>query len=792
MALTAEEYKELKALVSAPDSGIDDETRTAALATVQEYEDTYVKGWGEAPEPAEVQPAVGQEPDLTLSLNPDFDLLPQALAIQPASTHPGGDKAASTEWSVSGGQNASGTVFAYEPPLAVVRKRLLEDPAFTRALYPHVPPNPEEITSIDNSSEMYQRAADFMWRETAEAAAGAGKTAYRYSKAPWLHGGNSLEAIQSLGMKALGSVKPAAEGINAFVMGVDDTAAFGAMRAAQETANPEVTEPNELLGIESVGGVPTSDARTRNATDIEEHPALHTLGQGLGALAPWGAANRLFNFVAGGGAKVAAKAGGGLAARTLTSAGSGAVAGAGAQAGQEGVDAAASLAQTGEAGTTLEDAGERVLDTAVLSGGLAKAGELVGSGAKAGADWIRHGRRYGGAPGKLEKAGVKFGAMGPKLSPETKALLKRAQEADLQPGDMLAAEIAPAIKEAADVEVKAAIEEVTARKQAYFATPEGQRRMPAQNLVNRSVEILRRKHEPTEGGALKTLDVSGTTPKVKRIFNNEIGTVSTKPSEGAIELTLEEADEFLANSWKRELVPKKSPAKAEPTTGAREVDLEAKADAPEPDEDAIGSLRRQGVQKVYVTPRYHDAKSHEEVLHGIKGFRTPGAGNSSRELQELDQAARMDRDARPLGGKPGGWSALQAENAQLLDAQKKLEKLVSPKGEPFKVLAGHGKPKAGEMLTAEALRKAADKGGVREQLEQIRHMDPLLKLRDTANWGASKLERGLTGKAFDAGAIRAFPLLRGLERPTGPIRGGMGGRGALINDDERPKEEQQR
>jgi hypothetical protein len=788
MALTAEEYKELELLLHTPGVKLSDEERTGALQAMQGKEDEYIQQWGAA------EPEPEPEPEPELTLNPQYDLPPQALAASPSTTHPEGDEAAADEFIRRPEGASKGTVFVYEPPLKVAREMLMSDPAVGRMLFPYVPPDPEDIAKMTKGDSLYQAVADHLWRKTAGAAAASGKTAYRYSQAPYLHDGKAMSAIESLGMKAAGAVKPAAETITSFVMGLDKPGTLGAGRAAYEAVNPTINESTaatDLAGLaigtpsEEVGGIPRGlKAREHDRMLQEEHPDAYAVGEALGALAPWATANRIYS-AATGVARRAAGPGAGLIKKGLASFAGGAVGGGLTQAGTEAVGAANEFAEKHEVATPIGDMGKRIGITSVLSGGLGLGMDALGGVAMKGADLIANGPRYRGIPGELERAGTEFGLMGPKLSAETQEVVKAARAIDADPGDMMAREIAPAIKEAADVEVKTAIADVTRRKQAYYATEEGSQRLPATNLVGRAIKILRRKHDPNEAGKLQRLDVSGTTKKVKDIFNNEVGAVSTKPVKDAIELTPEEAEEFLGATWRKQLRPKKAGKQPSPAGGARELDLDASDVAPKGKrapggKGLAGSLRKRGIDKVYVTPRRHDAQAFEEVMHGIKGFRKPsGTGNTARELQELNDAALQDRDLRPRAGEPGGWSAMQAEHAELLGAAKALERFVSPKGEPFKVLTGYGTPKKGELLTVEALRKAADKGGVREELEHIRHYDRTQRLRAAANYGP-----GINGPRmgpfspsahFDAAAIRAFPALRYLGGNASPIRGGMGG-----------------
>ena len=787
--ITSQDYQDAVAAM-APNSGVTPEERTFAIQIKQEFEDQHAAQQG-----------------LAAKLDPAYSTIPQALAVQPATTYPGGDTKAEDAWLIDRGKNAKGTVIYYEPPLSVAKKDLLEHPEIGRALYPNLDQviDPEAVANLKPTDSLFDDYKNLKWRETAENAAKNGKTVYRYSKAPYLQSDGALGKLSTLGLKAVGSPEPVLAGMQSFIGGVDKAALFGAGGRLQQALpadkpipdNPRdewmqsiKAKPDEPLN-ESVGGTSgASNYKDYAAQSTEEHPLANYGGQALGMLSDWSPANLLFMKAAGLGGRAAQAAGGGLGARLVASTAAGAGAGAVDQGIRQGVNAAGDLAEHGETPISLQGAASSMGHAGVLTGALGGGLEALGSVANAGANTIANGTRYRGIPGQLERAGYEFSPRptasgGVQLSPATQELVTLAQKTDTQPGELLAKEISPKIKEAADEEVKGAIAKVTARKQAYYQTAEGQMKLPAQNLVDRSIEILRRKHEEN-AGTLQPLDVSGTTGKVKGIFNNEVERVSTKPVDGAIELSPQEAETFLDGYWKSKLQPDKA---GEAGSGAREIDLSG--ESPGPEHGLALDLQRQGVRTVYVLPRRHDAQSFEEVLHGIKGFRSPsGEGNSARELQELDNAARLDRDARPLAGAPGGWSEMQAEHAALLGASKSLERLVAPGGEPFKVLTGYGQPKTGELLTVEALRKAADKSGVREQLETIRNLDRVQRLKAAGNYGppiggGARFGGGFFSPAAhaDAATLRAFPVLRSLGGPSSFLRGGRGGVFGIGQDD---------
>lgn len=770
--LSAEKYRELRGILDAPDDPSDplpDEERTAIIAALDAHDNQSLEGWADAGErppegvigadagaggvsavdPATLQSAakvggvreqldqaraVSPAPPPTatgqalLSLNPAHDLVAQALSVQPATTHKRGDKAAADEWMRSGGADAKGTVFVYEPPLAAVRKRFLEDPTFARAMYTRTAPKPDEIMRMDHSSTMYQKAADFMWREAADAAATNGKNAYRYSRAPWLHGGQAMSGIETLGMKTLGTVVPASEGFESFILGMDDTASFGASKAALETALPE--------------------AKAENAVTEEEYPVSHFAGQTLGALAPWGAANKLWRGITGAG-RATLPAGAGLARRAVTSAGSAGVAGGTHQAAQEGVTAAASLAQTGTPGTTLEGSVRRVGSASATAAALGGPLEMLGSGAKAGADDIRWGPHFGGDVGRLESGGTKFSvAKGVQVSPEVKALVQKGREADRFPGDVMADQIAPDIYKAADGELKKAYDTVKGKQQEFAATGPGRARLPATGLVQRSVEVLDEMHAQTGKTLSRTQPPAGPR-RVKQLLNQEVHRVSLKPEPGAVPLTPEQAEAYLRPGLLQPLMTKGSSG------------------------SVVESLNRRGVDKVYAVPWRRNAMEHESVIKGLK----VKPGDDPDVMRQLKNAAREDR--APRGEE---WGNIMKESSQLLGDRKALKKLVAPGGDSFKTLVGHGAQKPGELRRANALDRAAGMAGKGKELQTIRHLDPMMRLQNDAGYArrAGLGRPGVGTRLHDAARLRAFPVLRALEGAGGPIRGGMGGRGGML------------
>jgi hypothetical protein len=554
--LSAEEYQELQKLLTTPGLKLDDETRTRALQARATFDDQH----------------------LAKQMNPSLPLLPQALSTQPGNTHPEGDDGANRDWLENPQGAAAGTVFVYEPPLAVAKKELLENPQIAAAMMPELYGpggtmlDPQQIAALTTGDSLYQAYADHKWRETADAAAQSGKTAYRYSKSPTLHDGKGIGAIQALGMKLKGGIQPASDSITAFMMGVDDAASFGAVRKAGDVANPEVAPPNELLGIESVGGIPKTGAKERSAMLEEDNPAAHMAGRALGTLAPWSLSNKLFQ-VATGVVKPLAGAGAGIARKAAVSGLAGSLGGGADAMAREGVQAAGAVAE-GQP-VDIQAMPERLGTGAVLGGAFGAGADLAGQALGGAANVIRHGDRYEGLPGQLEKKGVEFSPIsGPKLSPETQAVIERARAMEANPRAVMADDISADMARGADEEVKSAMEQVHQRKQEYFRSNEGQAKKAPVDFMNTSFDLMTRNLAENAHGKLQPVN-KATFGKVRELFNAHVTDVSSKPVEGAIELTTAQADAILSASNKAKLLKNTAPPKKAPEAsgGAREVDL---------------------------------------------------------------------------------------------------------------------------------------------------------------------------------------------------------------------------
>jgi hypothetical protein len=241
-------------------------------------------------------------------------------------------------------------------------------------------------------------------------------------------------------------------------------------------------------------------------------------------------------------------------------------------------------------------------------------------------------------------------------------------------------------------------------------------------------------------------------------FNDTITDFSLQPVEGAVEMTPEQAEAFLTPYRKGELrakvappVKKKAP---EPAGGARDVEPEQltlgrKFDIPE-DEALDVELRRRGIDKVYAVPRRYNAQQHEQAIRSYQKLDDPTDPNA-RERKQLYIAALQDRDARPMNGQPGAWSAQQRENEAMIAAAKEDARLVG--NDPHRAVVNYAEQKPGEAPLVEAVRRAADRAGVRDQLDGIRGLSPWMDLQQQL--GAGSVAGNVTPGGRVMGASRS-------------------------------------
>lgn len=833
MAITAANYEKARALANQP--GVSEAVRARLMQELSAYEDDYQGRAQKAmPQPEPITSVGTPVPQL----DPSFSLVPQALAVQPATTHPVSDKAAEEEWVRSGGAGANGTVIVYDMPAAEVRKRLLESPELVGALgYRDFVPSAQSILELDEKSSLFQAAQDHFWRETADAAAKGGKTAYRQSKAPWLSGGGD-GWLSNLQLKATSSLAPAVEGAVAFVMGVDDTAAFGLGRQAGETLDaklhPEGQGPapeGTSGGIASVEGASPTEV---NDMINEEHPTAHAAGQVLGvapglvtkgaaklaglasetaeqgirALRPWSASNALFDTIADAATWVGSKLGAptaglaGAAGKVATGAAAGAAAGAAHQGVSEAVDAAGSYARTGEPGTTFDEAAERTLEAGRLGGKFGALGGAVEAGAGAVGNWTRTGARYEKAPQRLERAGVKFEVgKGPVPPKDYRAAVAKADELDTTVEDVIAKDLEPTMNKGARAVHADAKKAVSAEKKAFYPTAEGQAEIPVTNLVTKGAEILRRQFSKRGGKAFDEVGVPGAGGGVKRVFNKNIERVSLEPVDGAVELTAKEADAFLTPEHRRALLSKPGKgAKPQGSSGAREIDLEGGETGA--DDLAADAVQKSGAKKVYVVPRRYNAEHTDQAITNV-GQRGQAVKDkpADRDMEALRDALYEDRGARSMNGRPGGWSETRAsQQERLAKARDTRDRVVprstetGPRTGSHTTLTQYARQHSGELPTVEALREVAGRQGVSERLEQLRIAQPLDDIQRRIGFGKSDNARmpgvpnpgkgSISGRLFDAAHLRlAYPVLRQLEGPLGPLGRGAAARAGAIGDE---------
>lgn len=1010
--LSEQDYLRLKALVDSPESGISDAVRERALKAIGSYQEQYETGMrgGLSEEQALAMGPPTPENDLVSRLNPSLPLVPQALAIQPATTHPDGDEAAKNEWIVQG-EPQKGTVYVYEPPLDVAKKELLANPQIAQTLFPNVgvPFTAEEIAGLTKDSEIYQAYADYKWRQYAEQAAKDGKTAYRYSKAPWLHEGNGMSRLGSFGTKALGSVAPLTETFGGVIMGVDDATMFGA-GAASESPMSQSPMGDERRLLERMGGpnpadeIKADDAKVSfEGTSIpspdeirERAPGAFLGGQVLGTLRDWGPSAELWNFVRSGGQRAAARATsrlGGLAARTAAGAGAASVA-ASAEEGIKGL----------VAGEGLPGAAQRAESTLLspFAPLLGAGGELLGSGAHVVGEATRHGGRYGGAPGRLEAQGVEFKFGGPTAPAGAREAVQEGRRLDVAPQDVRAKELAPKLEEGASAIRTERAKSIGEQNEQFYGSREGQMRLPVTNVVETVTEKLRSQYQ-RDGQRMQPIAGSGQKlRKFRGILNENIGSVSLEPVEGAIELSTEEAGKFLSTHWKRKLIPDTPPPKGGGGGGARNVELVSIGDtpdlareqrtmnvrdediedvaeaaprtevqssgtpepstAPEPpgrdtptratpnrneaireygnamapgrearsaeakrmeklaaegergpitipperggaggtaaeplpewkpgtgrvyisdlyerakgkfksreefnrallatqksqggdvlkridlagaadsakmkashvqghnsdyhlidsatatrllkdwgiaggvaaaasamdEEDAgtaaaaagfVSALRKKGADKVYLVPRRSNARDHETLIHNYNPEIREKVGGvertyEDRDLADIRDAAYRDRDARPMNGKPGGWSESQRAARESLREAEDIQKRVGHGDRAFSQVVDFAGQHPGQLLNKEALEAAAQRSGVREQLDAVRALDPWRYLQNNITYGREGVRPSLRSSLADAAYLRGgYPAVRRAENPQGLMRGGKLGRFSLL------------
>lgn len=801
MALEEKDYQEIKAALTAPDGGgLSPEERPQFEAMAKEYEAAQYGPPAPAPElpapeedygPPVAPPDVGPQPT---DMDPSVSLPAQALAVQPAVAGPPEMEANPQGWLESkrqlmadkklgdyvaqpeGSAGGEDTVFFYEPPLSWVKTYVAQHPEVMQLAYPELarvnPEDPgagvplQEIEAMTTDHELYKLVSDMKWREAAMASKEAGKAAYRYSKAPWLQGKENWSIFETLDLKlsgALGSAAgPVAKGGRALILGLDDTAALGAGRALSEGAEEALTDQSGFVDY--------------NAQSQEESPGAYATGQAIGMFTPWGAANRLYDFVAKGGQSLAK----GAVGRAVTSTGAAAAAGVAEQTGREAV-------QTAATGEIPEGAGGRIAESGLYSGATGGLVEGGGQIAEYLTDAVRKGGHFRQIPALLEKHGVKFSVLkGVEVPPEVKAIVEEAERVGYDPRDLAARRISPQMLKTLEETENASRKAIEEAKGAYYASREGQMQLPLNNASKTTLDHLDGVHNIVQGRRV-AVDKE-LASEYKDIFNrNMVGNVKVKPTPGEHDLVLTpaQAEAYLDDHWQAQLRARLH----EPTPMDRVERVHADNDASLPPQEGKGlaaELKRRGITQVVVEPQRMNAEKTEKMM---KSFQAWKEKSGSEALSKIDEMAREDRRARPMDGKPGGWSDLQGEHEKIVLTNKALRKHTAGTGDEVaqkqqleQRIATYGQPGPGKAEGTEQLRTLAGKAGERYGLDQAGLINPLQSLRDQTRMVGGK-QGGGADRAFaftpasiaDSLTMRAFPVMRAAGKETSAVRGGRAG-----------------
>lgn len=777
--LTPEKYEALKTKLL--DAGPDDyslEAQERAFAAIDEYE--AAQAAPEAEQDAQVRHLVQQ-------LDPSMPIVPQVLATTPGTTHPAGDQEAESEWLRGSLDNPAGRVVVYDTPAAKVREMLLADPQLAKTLTDGRGLTPEEIAAIQPGDSLHQAVNDELWKRYSDAAVAGGKTAYRYSKAPYLQGGPNASWLDTLSTK-LGEMP--LESMAAVVMGYDDAANFGGIGAAAsddpyKEINAEMAAERAAKGIEDpkpvvegakfdplnpttekVGGIDAEDAQARQDMVAEEHPYLHATGELLGAFDPRGLSSKFFDATLGKVAKSVAGEGAGVAKRALAGALGMGTAGAAEQAAREGVDAATG----GDA--TVGEAAERVAEggaDALMFGGPFAAIQGL---AKAGGKWVREGKRYKGLPGQAEKLNggkveVGRGHIDP---PDVQAARAegKARKMEVGPVDVLAEKLDEPIRQAGSELVGKVEKAGAANAAAHYGSKEGKVTLQQENTVRAALERMRKLTSDVAGDRRTAVGKAGADYPLKGIFNASIENVTTRPSKSGVPVPLKEAKAFLSPEWQKKV--------------------------------KLDALEEKGVAKVYVTPRRLDSEHADEVIRQL-------GDSADEDVKAVLEAAKRDRDGRAWSGAKGAWSKVQEQQAKGAAKAKEVQELAGgdKPGGAYKAVVQASTPHKGESRKLSAigeLAKRSDAARPKPYGPQSTGPGPTEKLFDSARaagvmdelrgWSSlgknpSGLERGRTMQVLDAGTLRlAYPLARKVEK-AGDARK-MGKAGAVNNDDAERKE----
>jgi hypothetical protein len=334
-----------------------------------------------------------------------------------------------------------------------------------------------------------------------------------------------------------------------------------------------------------------------------------------------------------------------------------------------------------------------------------------------------------------------------------------------------------------------------------------------------ALEQVRSHYQPQPGGGLRS--VNDRPPPAQKALNTLIDEVSTTPVKGASRLDPDEAENFLGTRSRYKILQRDieagraaSKAPREPIQrdeflqtidsrkrAAVEEELDAAIDdvvgdvTPTPARRAkveqevlrefvdeasfvaanggLGDyLRQRGIDAVYVTPRKLDARRTDALIGLLE--------------DDLAKAATRDRGQFKAGGKKGGYNdMLKAQGAEAA-RHAQIAKDVAPGGNAFQPIAGLYQSRPGEKQLVDQVQGLAEQSGVSDQLDRLRNLQETLAVQNRASWrGPQGNTRYNPSTAADVAQLRlAFPVLKSLEGPLGPLRGSTAGRPALMGGGE--------
>lgn len=796
------QYEELKKLSLAP--GVSDEVRFYATQQMQALEDENLakQSASLAAPPAEEEPAAEAEPDIIGAVDPDLPVQPQHDAIVPAAVGPGaGPHGVDEDWLRRPDKDLGGPpVVFYEPPVEAVKKMLWENPEIVRSRFPDVAISPEQIEQLTPESDFYKAASDYLWNEAAGEAQKAGRTGYRYSKANWLHAdAQGLSPLAALTMKAAYSIPVGLGAAASFVLGVDKAANLGVVAKAAEAMDPEQT------GFKPDGTAFQQSTKEMNAQIQDEHPWMNLAGQAYGSFANWTPANKLGGFLAAPVARLGAGVKGidGVAARLASGAAAGGVGAAGVQAAQELVDASGEVPRAAREGYPVSIGGsappELTLDplaalkrigyaggVGTVAGGVGKAISMTSGGA-AGA--IREGEHFERAPAKLEAEGGKFTVTGgPVGPPEVEEIITRANANRFENvRDTHALDIEPQIM-AGVAERKVAQKAMNKENVLTFnETPEGQLKIVGKHLGEETLKQMRR-HRSKAGARGEVIATNpAALEDAKEVFNKHVVggiQIKAKPGKDDIVLSPEEAESFLDEDWqgkfRKKLAMPEGEAAHERSHAGTEVVIPKGA-------SLSAELHLRGIDHVVISPQRLNAAAGEDVLSSIDGFSKKGKRVPPEGYKEMDEAARRDRDKRPMRGPDGqfiapiknrrgedvhGWSQHQNRVADEITQTERMEERVGAKGKDnqqvMRVIGQYGSGAQGSALQDKALREVAAQQGISKELERGPAVSALEELKGRARFfGGKGKTRGALARVYDPLALHSIPILDKLESGLG-------------------------